>query len=131
MAVDPPNQLKEIEEQQFDKLYFDFDRSELTNESIAKLQEVYKYMRKNEHVRLIISGHTDAIGSDAYNMELSKKRANAAIEFLKNKGVDSQRMEIEYFGATIPATSNDSDNGRAQNRRVEFRLVKMKYTKYN
>ncbi len=131
LVTDPPNQLKEIEDQQFDKLYFEFDRSELTDESFVKLQEVYKYMRKNEHVRLIISGHTDAIGSDAYNMELSKKRANAAIEFLKNKGIDNQRMEIEYFGATIPATSNDSDNGRAQNRRVEFRLVKMKYTKYN
>ncbi len=131
LVTDPPNQLKEIEDQQFDNLYFDFDRSELTDESITKLQTVYTFMRKNEHVRLIISGHTDAIGSDAYNMELSKSRANSAIQFLENKGIDRQRMEIEYFGATNPATSNESDNGRAKNRRVEFRLVKMKYTKYN
>jgi OOP family OmpA-OmpF porin len=130
-VVNPPNQLKEVEGQELDKLYFEFDKSDLTDESIVKLQDVYKYMRTNEHVRLIISGHTDAIGSDSYNMELSKMRASAAIQFLETKGIDAKRMEIEYFGAANPATSNDSDNGRAQNRRVEFRLVKMKYTEFN
>lgn len=131
LVTDPPNQLKEVEDQQFDKLFFDFDRSELTDESIAKLINVYTYMRKNEHVKMIISGHTDARGSDAYNLELSKNRASAAIQFLENKGIDSKRMEIEYFGASNPVSSNESDDGRAQNRRVEFRLVKLKYTQIN
>ena len=59
-----------------------------------------------------------------YNVTLSKNRAEAVVSYLMKKGIDRTRLEIKYFGATKPATTNDSDEGRAKNRRVEFIIIK-------
>ncbi|MFM7769317.1 MAG: OmpA family protein [Bacteroidota bacterium] len=129
--TDPPSQLQEVGDVELDKLYFDFDKAELTQESIAKLEDVYSLMQRNTYVRLIISGHTDAIGSDGYNLGLSKRRSTRVINYLSERGIPLSRMEIKYFGAAEPIESNETDLGRSQNRRVEFQLAKMKFSEFN
>ena len=73
---------------------------------------------------LIIEGHTDATGPDAYNMKLSKARANAARSYLIEQGIESSRLEATGYGETKPIATNKTKEGRAENRRVEFKVTK-------
>ncbi|MFY8078068.1 MAG: OmpA family protein, partial [Flavobacteriales bacterium] len=88
---------------------------------------VYVLLKKNKAMYLEVQGHTDSRGKDDYNVTLSKNRAEAVVSYLMKKGIDRTRLEIKYFGATKPATTNDSDEGRAKNRRVEFRVLKKRF----
>ncbi len=115
--------LTEVED--FSVVYFDFDKDNPKQTSIEELKRVVD-VAKEDHVNVKIEGHTDAIGSDAYNMGLSIRRALSVYKFLKQMGVPDFRMKYEGFGKTRPVDSNNTDEGRAKNRRVEIFLKKRK-----
>ncbi len=81
-------------------------------------------MKKNPDLRVEIDGHTDSTGTAAYNMALSEKRAEAIKDHLVTRGINPERLTTKGFGFTKPAASNDTKEGRAQNRRVEFTPIK-------
>ena len=94
------------------------------NEDKAKLERWGGMLRRNRFLRLEVHGHTDAVGPEGYNADLSARRATAAFEFLMDQGVAPDRMRTDAHGSLQPAASNASGEGRARNRRVE--LVKGK-----
>ena len=100
-------------------IYFHFDKHSLKSESYAELDKIEKLMRDNVNMKLEISGHTDKIGSRAYNISLSKRRAQAVVKFLVNKGISSDRLISKGYGETQPLVSNDDElDGREINRRT-------------
>ena len=70
-----------------------------------------------------IQGHTDSKGTDSYNENLSQKRAGAVASYLRNRGVTSSRISTKGFGESAPVASNDTEDGRSQNRRVDFLIT--------
>jgi outer membrane protein OmpA-like peptidoglycan-associated protein/tetratricopeptide (TPR) repeat protein len=111
-------------------IFFDFDKYSLTSQAKTTLDNLYDIMKLFPEMHILASGHTDAIGTDAYNMNLSKNRANSAIGYLKIKGVEAGRLQIKALGETEHIAINrnpdgsDSPEGRKLNRRVEFRVIK-------
>ncbi len=103
---------------------FDFDSAEIKSEAYPMLNEASDILKKNSELNVAIDGHTDNIGPADYNMKLSERRANAAMEYFISKGVDAKRLTIKGFGITKPAANNDTEEGRAKNRRVELTPVK-------
>lgn len=100
---------------------FDFDRAEIKPAARQSLSEAAANLKSQPAIEeIVISGHTDAVGPDAYNQELSKKRAESVKQFLVNEGIVSKRIVIQALGEERPIASNDTDTGRAQNRRVEI-----------
>lgn len=100
---------------------FDFNKYNLKTEFIATLEEVAGVMLENPSISVRIDGHTDNIGSEAYNMKLGERRAEAARQFLINRGVPADRLSTESYGYSRPAATNSTDWGRARNRRDEFK----------
>jgi len=127
LVVNPPLQLSQYDVIRLDDVLFEFDKYNLTDSAKKNLDEVYVLLKKNKAMYLEVQGHTDSRGKDDYNVNLSKSRAEAVVGYLVKKGIDKSRLEIKYFGATKPITSNDSDEGRAKNRRVEFRVLKKRF----
>jgi OOP family OmpA-OmpF porin len=102
-------------------IYFDFASARIKEESTPVLQEINAVLTKNPSWKLNIAGHTDNIGGDAYNLELSRKRAAAVKEALVSQyHIDGGRLETAGFGAGQPKENNDTIEGRARNRRVEL-----------
>jgi outer membrane protein OmpA-like peptidoglycan-associated protein len=91
--------------------------------SFPLLDEVVGVMTDAPDIRLAVHGHTDSRGSAAYNRELSRQRAAAVLKYLTDKGVAVGRVEAQGFGPDKPIASNDTDQGRAANRRVEFKIL--------
>lgn len=105
-------------------IYFDFDKASFKNESYTELNRLETMMAQNPGMEIEISGHTDKIGSRAYNKDLSQRRANAVKNYLVNKGVDARRIKSVGYGEEKPLASNDDENeGRELNRRVEFQVL--------
>jgi outer membrane protein OmpA-like peptidoglycan-associated protein len=102
------------------QLLFDFEKSNLKEANKRDLQKFAKTLLEFPDTELLIVGHTDDVGSNAYNKTLSKKRAAAVSNYLASLGVNRNRLTIKGEGETQPVVSNDSDYGRAQNRRVEI-----------
>jgi len=102
---------------------FDFDKYNIKLQYYHLLDEVARVFKMNPDLRVIIEGHTDNIGTAAYNMKLSFRRANAVKEYLINRGVAGDKMKVEGFGFTRPVASNATAEGRALNRRVQFTPV--------
>jgi len=100
--------------------HFAFDSAKLTQEGETILDEAVAVMDQNPSISVHIEGHTDSIGSDAYNMALGQRRADSVRDYLASRGVDGSRMTTRSFGESVPAASNDTESGRAQNRRVEI-----------
>lgn len=105
-------------------IFFEYDKAELKPESFPELERVAKMLLKYPDARVEISGHTDNLGSDMYNLELSRKRAEAVVQYLVSAGMNPAMLEARGYGKTKPLATNDTDDGRAQNRRVEFKFVK-------
>jgi outer membrane protein OmpA-like peptidoglycan-associated protein len=105
-------------------IYFDFDKYELKPESYSELDRLYRFLSDNPGIRVEISAHTDSKGSDEYNLELSQKRAESVVNYLVAKGIDSGRLIAKGYGETQPVADNETEEGRALNRRVEMRIVK-------
>ena len=88
------------------------------------LDEAVLILKKNPGIKVEIDGHTDNRGSAAYNMTLSERRAKAVMKYFVDNGIEAERLTTKGFGFTRPAASNDTEQGRAKNRRVELTPVK-------
>jgi outer membrane protein OmpA-like peptidoglycan-associated protein len=104
-------------------VYFDFDKATLQPASSVDLNRAVDWLKDNPAVTVELSGHTDNVGAKDYNRKLSHDRAQSVLDFLVSKGVSPQRLTAKGYGMDEPITTNDTDEGRAMNRRVEFRVV--------
>jgi outer membrane protein OmpA-like peptidoglycan-associated protein len=102
---------------------FAFDSSNLQPQFYPVLDNVAGTLNQYNQTVIEVAGHTDNVGTDAYNQQLSMQRANAVAAYLGSKGILQQRMMVVGAGETRPIASNDTDAGRAQNRRVEITIV--------
>ena len=107
-----------------ENIFFDSGKFNLREESYEALDLLYKFMKVNPEIYVEINAHTDNIGKDEYNKRLSENRAGSVVDYLINKGIDRSRLFPQGFGKTMPVATNDTEEGRALNRRVEFRLRK-------
>lgn len=105
-------------------IYFDFDKTILRPESYPELDKVVDMMNTNPKLEIEIAGHTDNKGSDSYNQTLSQGRAEAVREYVVNQGIGGDRITAVGYGESKPETSNDTEEGRQINRRVEFTVLK-------
>jgi outer membrane protein OmpA-like peptidoglycan-associated protein len=103
-------------------LLFDFDSDVIKPTAAGNLQELARSLTKYPNSNLLIVGHTDSQGDDAYNMALSQRRANSAAAYLRAQGVPSSRISTSGRGEAEPVASNDTEAGKAQNRRVEVAI---------
>jgi outer membrane protein OmpA-like peptidoglycan-associated protein len=106
-----------------ENIVFETNKWEVTDESKTKLEILVLLLKEFKGVNLLINAHTDNVGSDEGNMTLSKKRAAAISNYLKESGIDQKRMQSKGFGETQPKYTNETEEGRAKNRRVEFKLI--------
>ncbi len=104
-------------------IFFEFDKYELQPTSFPELQKVLKFMRENPTIKIEISGHTDNKGSAEYNIELSKKRAEAVKSYLTKNNIPQNRVISVGLGSSKPITSNATERGQENNRRIEFRVL--------
>jgi OOP family OmpA-OmpF porin len=102
---------------------FDFDKSDIRPDSRPVLDEAIATLKENPDVRIAVQGHTDSQGTDAYNLKLSERRANAVYRYLVAGGIAPDRMVVEGFGESQPVADNSTESGRAQNRRVELVIL--------
>jgi len=102
---------------------FETGTAEIKPTSFPLLDEVVGVMTDAPDIRIAVHGHTDSRGSAVYNRELSRRRAAAVVTYLTSKGIALGRLEAHGFGADQPLASNDTDQGRAANRRVEFKIL--------
>lgn len=102
---------------------FDFDKADIKPQYYPDLDEVVVVMKQNPLLNILIEGHTDSMGSDKYNQRLSERRAGSVKEYLVQKGIASQRMNAMGFGESRPIDANETEEGRARNRRVQLTPV--------
>jgi outer membrane protein OmpA-like peptidoglycan-associated protein len=100
---------------------FAFDSAELQPSARATLDEAASALKNQPDVPYEVAGHTDSIGSDSYNQSLSERRANSVASYLVQSGVSPDRLTVNGYGERNPVAGNDTEAGRAQNRRVEIR----------
>lgn len=124
--VDEP----EVDEKECHKLIipanvlFDFDKSIVKQEGYQVLNEIAEILKMDPSLSLEIHGHTDYMGTEKYNDVLSNNRAKAGKQYLADKGIESHRISVMGFGELQPVSTNQTDNGRTLNRRIEFRFVR-------
>ncbi len=112
-----------------DKIYFAYDSDRILPRSYELLDAVAKVISEHTEIPAIfIEGHTDADGNDGYNLDLSDRRAKAVMAYLGQAGVESGRLQAKGFGESQPIADNTTEEGKAQNRRVEFRIVPVEST---
>jgi len=104
-------------------ILYQFRKAVPTDSSFKELNKLIEYLQQNKSVRLVIEGHTDNIGSPNYNQQLSFKRAAAVQQYLITKGIALSRISAYGFGAQRPIASNQTEQGRRLNRRVELRII--------
>ena len=113
----PPPQASKLNEIQFK----DPKRpARVDNEAKAILDKAAGLLKSHERVVVEVAGHTDSVGSEEYNQKLSERRAIAVKDYLESKGITATRLSAVGYGEAQPVASNDTDEGRAQNRRVEI-----------
>ena len=105
-------------------VFFDFDKYDLRPESFVELDRVVKLLKENPAIEIEMSAHTDSRGADDYNFKLSDNRAKSVREYIVSKGIDANRITSQGYGETKPVATNDTDEGRQLNRRVEFKILK-------
>jgi len=98
---------------------FDFNKAEVRPEGRDILDGVVKTLKENPNVKVVVEGHTDSIGKDAYNKKLSERRAEAVKRYLVRQGIDPSRIRTEGYGKSKPIADNGTEEGRAKNRRAE------------
>ena len=104
-------------------IFFATDSSNLKNNSQTELKKLISFMNINSSIKVEISGHTDNKGNIAHNLDLSNRRAKAVYEYLIKNGVKAERLTYKGFGQTLPIATNDTEEGRALNRRTEMKIV--------
>jgi outer membrane protein OmpA-like peptidoglycan-associated protein len=104
-------------------IFFDTDKFDLREKSITELDKISRFLNENPGIRVEISGHTDDQGADAYNQQLSQKRAKAVGDYMVTRGVQASRLKEMGYGSKKPLKPNDSEANRQINRRIEFRII--------
>lgn len=112
-----------IEVELSEKVLFDFNESFLTSNAQGSLDKIITVLHKYPDTNIEIQGHTDNVGSESYNQGLSVKRAKSVNKYLKSKDISGARLTTRGFGEDAPKYSNETEDGRAQNRRVEFLIT--------
>ncbi|MDR0828812.1 MAG: OmpA family protein [Prevotellaceae bacterium] len=102
---------------------FETGKANIKKSSNAILNSIVKIMNENPDFNLDIAGHTDDVGADDYNLDLSKRRAASVKAYLVKAGVAEERMQAEGYGETRPVATNKTAAGRTENRRVEFTVI--------
>jgi OmpA-OmpF porin, OOP family len=105
-------------------IYFDFNMATLKQESFVELEKVVAFLNENPTVEIEIEGHTDSVGPDDRNLSLSQGRSQSVVDYLVGQGISKDRLVAKGFGESKPIDTNDTDAGRANNRRVEFTVLK-------
>jgi len=103
-------------------VFFETGSAELKDISIIELNKLFDFLIEDKTLRIQLNGHTDNVGTDNDNMTLSDARANSVRDYLIEKGINKDRLRAKGFGETVPVTTNDTEDGRKQNRRTEFQL---------
>ena len=103
---------------------FDFDKSDIRNDAKPVLDDAVAILQRYPEIKVEIAGHTDAVGSDEYNEGLSGRRAQSVMDYFISGGVDASRLSSKGYGESDPIADNGTVDGRAENRRVELRIVK-------
>jgi outer membrane protein OmpA-like peptidoglycan-associated protein len=98
----------------------------LLPESHTELNKVVEYMNSNPKMKIEIGGHTDNVGTKEYNKALSQNRAKSVYNYLIEKGVSADRLSYKGYDFSIPIADNDTEEGRALNRRTEFKVISNK-----
>lgn len=106
-------------------LFFDFDKAVLRPESFPELDRIVTLMNEKPTMEIEISGHTDSAGPEQYNMGLSERRAKSVVQYLNGKKIEKSRLNVVFFGESMPVDTNDTTDGRRRNRRVEFKILKI------
>lgn len=130
LEVDEIIELQKIDEMigeettiRLNNLFFDLDKYVIRSESYPELKRMANIIKEND-LQIEVLGHTDNTGSPEYNKNLSEKRANAVKEYLIAQGLEASKINVQGFGETQPLASNDTEEGRAQNRRVEIKFIR-------
>ena len=103
---------------------FEYGKTSIKEEANKTLQAIVEILVQYPNANFVVEGHTDSVGSTAFNQKLSEQRAAVIVDFLTSNGVDASRLSSVGLGETSPASSNDTKEGMAQNRRVEVKLAK-------
>ena len=104
-----------------DRIYFDFDKYNLTSRSIQTLRGVISAMKDNSSITLVLEGHADERGTREYNLALGQRRAESVADYLESRGINRSRLVIKSYGEESPAVSASNERAWAKNRRVEIK----------
>ncbi|GFD83497.1 hypothetical protein KUL118_63590 [Tenacibaculum sp. KUL118] len=117
--------INEINTKGFATLHINFDtgKSRIKADSYEIVSEISKMLKTNPNLKISIEGHTDNVGNEDFNMKLSKNRAKSVLMSLVDEGIEESRLESKGFGHTKPIGNNATEEGKAQNRRVELRKI--------
>ncbi|MGB3947984.1 MAG: OmpA family protein [Bacteroidia bacterium] len=121
LALANANAVSKGMEQYQSQIFFDFNSAVLKPESNKALDEAVKVLKANADLVFIVEGHTDNVGEDAYNLNLSKARAKSVMQYFVSKGIASSKITSEGYGESKPVATNETEEGRAKNRRVEIK----------
>ncbi|MES2587513.1 MAG: OmpA family protein [Bacteroidota bacterium] len=114
---------KERENFKFQPIFFDHDKTEIKLEFQPYLLEMIRVVNGHSDLRIQVTGHTDADGSDIYNVDLSQRRAKAIETFFKTNGLELKKLQIDFKGESEPIDNNQTEAGKKQNRRVDFKFI--------
>ena len=104
-------------------VFFDFDKDVLRPESFPELDRLVRLLRERPSMIIQVGGHCDDMGGHEYNMDLSRRRARSVADYLESQGISSARLMPRGFGKTRPVATNDTEEGRQLNRRVEYTII--------
>ena len=107
-------------------VYFDFDKATLRPESMSDLDKAFAILDKFPGIKVEVGAHTDSKGNDEYNLKLSERRAKSVVDYLVKKGITIDRLIAKPYGESNPVDTNETDEGRQKNRRVEIKVVESK-----
>ena len=118
-------EIRAIERKNFEfiPIYFESDQATLDTSFVAFLVKMIRVVDGHSDLRIKVTGHTDADGSDAYNLELSKRRAETLIDFFIQHGLSRDKIVIDFKGESLPVDNNSTSEGKQRNRRVDFTFI--------
>ena len=118
-----PSKIDETKPIVLKNVFFETNKADLRKESRVELNKLRLLLTENPNMKIEISGHTDNVGSDTENLSLSEKRAKAVRDFLIQNGIATERLTYKGYGKTQPVDSNETETGRAANRRTAFLIL--------
>lgn len=119
----PEIRKKERDNFKFEPIYFDYDEAVIRPDHYDFLNRLIKVVKGHTDLRVLVTGHTDSDGSDGYNDDLSKRRAEMIVQYFVQHGLSADRLEFDFKGEKQPVDSNNTSEGKQHNRRVDFRFI--------